>query len=184
VAGRSRPRGKVVAYEVPSGRKLWEQNVVYPSKLQFSPSGDSILCTRNQRSVLRLDVRTGNILETINGTRQYAEELNGDVLSVPANEKSPICLLGRSHTFNLYKPSRWVLAAKFSPYAVCLSEANGPVRCISRVDGKLQWAFDPGAKSHVVNLHYSSGLDAFFGIVFNFENGASRTLIRFGLLAG
>jgi WD40 repeat protein len=184
VTGLSRNHGKVAAYQVPSGRKLWERNLTYPSKLKFGPSGDSILCTINQRSVLRLDVQTGDIFETIEGTRQYLEDLNGDVLTVPANKEEPICLIREGRAFNLYKPSRWVLDAQFSPCSVCLSEANGPVRCVSRVDGKLQWTFDPGATSHVVGLHYSPGIDAFFGVLFNFENGVSRTLIQFDPTSG
>jgi WD40 repeat protein len=184
VAGLSRPRGKVAAYEVPSGRKLWDLNLPYPTKLQFSPSGDSILCTTNQQSVLRLDAQRGNILETKNGTRRYIEDLSGDVLRVPANEADSICLIRGGHTFNLYKPSRWVLDATFSPDSVCISEANGPVRCLGRVDGKLQWAFEPPTKSHVVALHYSPGIDAFFGVSFNFEDGASRALIRFHPASG
>lgn len=184
VAGLSRPRGRVAAYEVPSGKKLWEVNVSYPSKLQFNASGESILCTRNQRSVLRLDAQTGNVLATIDGARRYIEDVSGDVLSVPANEDDPIRLIRGSHSFTLYKPGRWVLDAKFSPQSVCLSEANGPVRCIGRFDGELQWMFDPGIKSHVVGLHYSPGVGAFFGVLFNFENGASRTLMRFHPASG
>jgi hypothetical protein len=38
VAGASTIDGEVAAYELPSGRKLWERQLVYPSSLQFHPS--------------------------------------------------------------------------------------------------------------------------------------------------
>lgn len=184
VAGLSTPRGRVAAYEVPSGKKLWEQRLVYPSWLRFDPSGKSVLCTRNRRSVLRIEINTGTIVETIDATMQYIEESDGDALSVPSKDKDPIRLTRSGRTFELFQPSFRVLDAKFSPSSVCLSEASGPVRCFSRLDGKSIWTFTPDAKAHVVKLHYSARMDAFFGVLGNFESRPFRTLIRFEPTSG
>src|SRR5215469_1292693 len=184
VAGLSTPRGRVTAYEVPSGKKLWEQRIVYPSLIRFDASGKSVLCTSNRRSVLRIEINTGTIVETIDATAQYIEESDGDALSVPSKDKDPIRLMGNGRTVELIQPSFWVLDAKFSPYSVCLSEASGPVRCFSRIDGKFIWTFNPGANAHVVKLHYSARMDAFFGVLGNFENRPFRTLIRFEPIGG
>ncbi len=184
IVGLSNPRGRVAAYEVSSGKKLWEQRFVHPSWLRFDASGKSIFCTRNQRSVLRIKVDTGAIVETIDATTQYIEQSDGDILSVPSRDKDPIRLVRRGRIYELCQPSFWVLDAKFSPSSVCLSEASGPVRCFSRLDGKCLWTFTPGAKAHVVKLHHSAGMDAFFGVLGNFESRPFRTLIRFEPTSG
>jgi hypothetical protein len=95
------------------------------------------------------------------------------------------------HASTIEKPNIAVLDAQFSPHSVCFSEAGGylsgvggPVRCISRVDGSLQWMFKPGADSHVVRLHYSPNLETFFGILCNFGKAGSRSLVRFNTNSG
>jgi WD40 repeat protein len=40
--------GKIAAYEVPSGKKLWEQKLIFPRLLRFDPSGESILGAKVQ----------------------------------------------------------------------------------------------------------------------------------------
>jgi hypothetical protein len=185
VTGLSTEHGKIAAYEVPSGRKIWEQRLVYPRSLRFHPSGESILCTINNQSVLRLEVYTGNIVEVMDGTEEYIEEPSGDALRVPLQGASnPIRIVGKNSTFNIDRLSLAMLAARFSPQSVCLSEANGIVRCFSRVDGNLQWAFEPGAGSHLLRLHYSQKTNSFFGILWNFEKGGPRSLLRFDARSG
>ena len=65
-----------------------------------------------------------------------------------------------------------------------MSRVGGPVRCVKRVDGSLQWMFGPGADSHVVRLHYSPNVGAFFEILWNFGNGGSTNLVRFDAICG
>lgn len=192
VVGSSKDRGNVAAYEVPSGRVLWEQRLPYPSSLRFDASGRSVFCTRKQSSVLRLDIDTGSILDVFEQTRQFFEGPSGDALSVPVEQgKDPIRLIRMDHTSNIERPGIAVLDAQFSPHSVCFSEAGrylsgagGPVRCISRVDGSLQWMFEPGADNHVVRLHYSPNVDAFFGILVNFGKACCRSLVRFDAIYG
>src|SRR5579862_2302523 len=86
VVGLSTPTGKVAAYEIPSGRKLWEQRIVYPSLIRFDACGESILCTKNRKSVLRIEINTGTIVESIDATVQYIEISDGDALSVPSKD--------------------------------------------------------------------------------------------------
>lgn len=188
VAGLSKARGKVVAYEVPSGKKLWERKLIHPNLLRFHTSGESVFCTvNNNRSVVRLDRRTGMTLEILEGIEQYIEGPYGDALSVPALKKSnPFCLLGRGGNFNISKVSFALLDAQFLPRSVCLSEACGPVRCISCIDGSLEWMFEPGIDKHVLRLHYSAGMDTLFGILTNLNKKGigSRSLVRFEVKGG
>ncbi len=61
VTGLSGAHGAVAAYEVPSGKKLWDRKrLVYPSYLEFDSTGRSIFCTVNdRRRLLRLEVGSG-----------------------------------------------------------------------------------------------------------------------------
>jgi WD40 repeat protein len=185
VAGASTIDGEVAAYELPSGRKLWERQLVYPSSLQFHPSGHSILCTSNHRSIFCLDITTGDTLEVIEGVRRYIDGPSGDALSIPVKEgNNGFHLIGGGHDFNISRLGFAVLDAEFSPHFVCLSEARGPVRCIDRIDGKLKWMFDTGTDNHVLRLHYSPRMDAFFGIQRDFKEEGSRHLLRFDATTG
>jgi WD40 repeat protein len=185
VAGASTGHGEVVAYEVPSGKRLWERNLVFPSSLLFHLSGQSIFCTDNQRSVIRLDIRTGNTIEVIDGIRRYIQGPSGDALSIPVNNGSnAFHFIARGHSFDISRLGFALLDAQFSPHFVCLSEARGPVRCIGRVDGRLRWTFDPGTEKQVLKLHYSPRRDAFFGILRDLKEGGSRQLMRFDATSG
>lgn len=192
VAGSSKDRGCVAAYEVPSGRKIWEQRLRYPSSLRFGAGGQSVFCTRNRDSVVCLDLGTGTILNVIERSKQFVEGPSGSALSIPVEQgNDPIRLIQENHTFMIERPSIAVLDVQFSPHSVCICEAGGyssgqggPVRCISGLDGSLQWKFEPGAGIHVVRLHYSPTVDAFFGILCNFEKARDRSLVRFDAICG
>ncbi len=186
VAGVSGRGGKVAAYEVPGGKKLWERKVVYGSSLRFHPSGLSILCSVNWRSVVRLDVRTGETLEIAKGIEcLYLSALSGDELRVPTEGRSDLLILmSAEQTFRINPLGSSVLDAAFSASSVCVAEARGPVRCFSSVDGSLQWIFETGLESHVQRLHYNSKMNAFFGSLFNFEKGGGRTILRMDASSG
>ena len=186
VVGRSTTSGKVAAYSVPDGKKLWEQKLIYPSRLKFTPSGDSILCSTNHRSTVRLDSQIGAVLERRIGVKELIEGPYGDSLAIPAREDKTIRLLAHAGSFDISKISFAVLDAKFSPDSVCMTEAGGPVRCFSVSNGRLQWIFDPTKGEHVLNIHYSPAHKAFFGVLKDCERKgpSSRHLLRFDVLSG
>jgi WD40 repeat protein len=187
VTGLSVARGAVAAYEVPSGKKLWDRKrLVYPSMLEFDSTGQSIFCTVNDcRSLLRLEVGSGTTLERIKGISRYIEGPYGASLTVPSRKsKKPYRLTAGDHSFDVRALSFALLDVTFSPHSVCLTEAGGPVRCISCDDGKLQWTFHPGTDSHVLSVHYSPRLDAFFGVLRHLNNKHNRRLLRFDVTTG
>lgn len=182
VAGGS-TGGAVAAYELPGGRKLWERQLVCPSSLRFDPSGRTVLCTTDSRSVLRLDADTGNTLEVIAGVRRYVEGAFGKTLSILSRGGNNLLHLSeKGHGFDIPMLGFALLDAQFSPDFVCVSEARGPVRCIRVVDAKLQWMFDPGVENHVVRLHYVPRMDVFYGILRGLSEEGSTHLVRFDAL--
>lgn len=88
VAGLSTNHGKVAAYEVPSGKPLWERKFAYPSLLRFEPSGESVLCSSADRVNFRLDAQTAAIIRKIEGVSHFFEGPYGDVLNVPARKRN------------------------------------------------------------------------------------------------
>ncbi len=185
VAGLSTAHGKVAAYDVRSGGVVWERRIVYPSMLRFHPSGKTILCSSADRSAIRLDVPTGSTVEVIKGSGQYIEGPYGEVLNVPArNGNEPFHLIGKGHSFEIERLSFALLDAQFSPDSLCIAEAVGPVRCINSSDGKERWRFDSGPDSQVVSLHYSAGMNCFFGILRRLTKGGSGHLVRFAARSG
>jgi hypothetical protein len=212
VTGLSRRAGVLAAYEIPSGRKLWErERLIYPRYLGFDSTGKSILCTVNEgRSVLRLEPGSGGTIEEIKGCSRYidgsytgalrvpaAKKLRFHVLqvydashrverlSVPVEEKKrPYRLTAGNHSFEISAFGIALLDATFSPHSVCLSESRGSVRCVSCVDGKQQWTFDPGAESNVPHVHFAPRLNAFFGVLRHLNNKHNRRLLRFDVTSG
>lgn len=196
VAGVSSRAGVLAAYEIPSGKQVWQRKrLVYPSYLQFDSTGQSILCPVNEgRSVLRLEAGSGETIEQIKGSSRYIDGPHGGALHAPAEknprftaddeEKRPYRLTAGNHSFEISALGIALLDATFSPNSVCLSESRGPVRCVRCADGKLQWTFDPGAESHVLRVHYSPHLNAFFGVLRNFYNKHNHRLLRFDVTSG
>jgi WD40 repeat protein len=186
-AGFSTASGRVAAYDAQTGSQLWEQKVIYPRRMRFSPSGESILCTSDNRSIVRFDVHTGSTLEVIEGIEQHIEGPYGAGLVVPARERgNPFRLSSNGQIFSVSRLGFALSDAKFSPRSVCLTEAKGAVRCISCLDGSLEWAFDPGVDSQVLRLHYSSGTDTFWGVLQELDEKGpgSRYLVKFDSKTG
>lgn len=186
VAGLSNPKGRVIAYEVPSGNKLWERSLTYPSSLRFDSCGEHILCTTNHRSVVRLEASTGATIEVFEKTEKYVEDSDGRTLKYPTLKGKPVLVSTKDSSFDIGCLGFGLLDAKFLPDSVCMSEANGPVRCISCVTGRLEWTFDPGVRSHVLRLHYSPRLGALWGVLANFmeKRLGSRQLVQFDITGG
>jgi WD40 repeat protein len=177
LAGLSRRRGKLAAYQLPAAELIWQRTLSYPSSLRLHPSGKSLLCSSND-ATLHLDIQTGNTLEVFDGMRHYIAGPYGHHLEVPANGAS-FRLRSNARAVEIPKAGFALLDARFSPSTVCLAEARGPVRCISYADGQQRWKFDPGADSQVLLLHYSPTREAFFGIQRDLTSTSSRYLLRF-----
>jgi hypothetical protein len=188
VTGLSGASGVVAAYEVPSGKKLWQRKSLnYPSLLQFDSTGQSIFCTVNdRRSLLRLEVGSGTTLEEIKGISRRIEGPYGATLIVPSRKsKNPYLLTAGKQTFDIGPAGFTLHYATFSPHSVCLSEPRVPIRCISCENGNLQWTFDPSADSGAVIQHYSPKLNAFFGVLINRKTRRIPTrLVRFDVTSG
>jgi hypothetical protein len=182
-------QGKVAAYEVPSGRLLWEhRGLTYPTRLRFSESGEYIWCSigrRSSRAVKRLRVTDGFVLQVIEATKECVEGQYGrDLIVFGDNEQGTFSLVGGGAEFQIPRTTFALLDASFAPDCVCLTESGGPVRCINYSDGTESWRFDPGEDSHVLALHYSSKRALFYGVLRHLKKGGNRSVLDYNPITG
>ncbi len=69
-----------------------------------------------------------------------------------------------------------VLDAAFSPDAVLLSEAGGPVTCLDR-EGRSKWSWGPPVGSHALCVSWSAAGGFWVGVTWPYEQGGPKTLM-------
>lgn len=134
--------------------------------------------------MFRLDSFTGATLEIIHEASRYIDGPFGGVLQVAA-KGTHLRISNSGDSFDIPRLGFSLVDAQFSPSSICLSEARGPVRCISLSGrGELQWNFEPEPDGQVLRLYYSQLFGDFFGVLQHFNNPGSRWLIRFDAANG
>ena len=76
-----------------------------------------------------------------------------------------------------------ILDATFSPDALCLSEAAGPVRCLDLGTAKERWRYIPPSGNHVLGLSYQAD-QSFYGVQWAYEHGGPVMLLQFSQSTG
>lgn len=182
VAGRSgRRSGVVVSYDGPGGAILWRRDrLAFPAGLQFSPSGSHVYYTSDNRSVHKVDAEAGQT-SVIRGTCNYFEGPYGFDLIIPSSASAPyvVSTTDASEKFTVSRLSFAVLGTAFSPDCVFLTESGGSVRCVDCVQRNERWRFDPPDGSHVLSLHWSKLEQSAYGVLWHYERGLFRYLVRF-----
>ena len=93
----------------------------------------------------------------------------------------PIRLLKGNDVCWTAKPETFaVLSACFGVETCLISEAGGPVRCLSVKDGAEVWRYDAPPDSHVLKVEYISEHNSYYGVEWPYGEGGPCTLIRFG----
>jgi len=183
VAGNSAKNGTIAAYEVLSGKEAWKRNGIrYPTHLRFGPSGHQISCTIDNRVVELLDTKTGSTNRVLKGVRRYFEGQSGQTLAVPSSSSAYLLRTGATAPvaeFQIERLTFAVLDAAFGPDCLYLTESTGPLRCIDCATGSERWRFNPPAGSHVLRLHYNADDQMTYGVLWHYEKGAFRYLVRF-----
>lgn len=185
VAAKSTGLGIIAGYNALTGELLWEhRRIGYPSRICFDATGDRLWCTVNRKSIEFLDPKTGSTVDRIYGVSEYAEGPDAWRLTVPAKERgSAMTLRSQDSQFDIEKLTFALLDLSFAADCVCLTEAGGPVRCISFADGEERWRFFPKG-SHIVQLCYSANLNVFFGISSSSKEARRKQLLQFDAESG
>ena len=173
---RAGPNGGVVCYEARSGRIVWQRaDLRGVQGVRFSAMDDTIWCEIADRPVQSLDAHSGltlGSLRTIQDvydslfTAHQLRERRGDLILIQDSFKRRVPRL----TFA-------ILDATFSPDALCLSDAGGPVRCLDLGTAEEKWRYAPQAGCHVLGLSYQAD-QSFYGVEWPYGRGGPKTLLR------
>ena len=186
--GISSGRGTIASYEGPDGVMVWQRGrISYPARLRFSPSGHHISCTIDNRKVELIDAKTGVTNVVHDGVRNYFEGDFGQRLIVPTSGAGYVLRADAELSENEFRIDKLTFApldAAFGPDRLYLTESGGPVRCIDCLTGEERWRFDPPPESHILRLHYSPEDDFTYGVLWHYEKGLFRYLLRFDRVDG
>jgi hypothetical protein len=179
VAGLSARRGSITAHAIPTGTVSWRRDKVAECGFfDLDRSGSVLSFARGRTTIERADAHSGATIDVLPQTCRY--------LSGPAHytllddpSQSTYVIAQREHTVSVPKLSFALLGAAFSSRTACITESGGPVRCVDCTTGAELWRYTPPTDSHILDLHYNA-LDRFFyGVLWHYERGEFRFLVRF-----
>ena len=181
---RAGQNGGVVCYETGSGRKIWHRaDLRRVQGVRFSAANEAIWCEVEGKPVLSLDINTGLTLGSLRTVCDvFDSPFTQHVLQEPLGRDKDLAIVG-STTLLVSRSTFAILDATFSPDALCLSEAGGPVRCLNLETGKERWRYQPPAGNHVLRLSYQAD-QSFYGMQWAYERGGPKLLLRFSQSTG
>ncbi len=181
---RAGQNGGVVCYETRSGRKIWHRSDLRRVQgVKFSAANEAIWCEVEGQPVLSLDINTGLTLGSMRTICDvFDSPFTQHMLQEPRGRDRDLTIVG-SKTLLVPRSTFAILDATFSPDALCLSEANGPVRCLNLETGKERWRYQPPAGNHVLRLSYQAD-QSFYGVQWAYEGGGPKLLLRFSQSTG
>ncbi len=178
VTGISARNGSIASYKLPNGESMWlRDRMSYPADLRFGQSGQCVSFTLKGRRVERVDPRTGVTVEVLQNTRDYMESSNEYALAAPLSGSN--YLLRTEHEIPIPKLTFAILDVAFGADSLCITESGGPVRCIDYLTGTEHWRYTPPDGSHALSLYYNRRDGFFYGVVWHYEKGHFRYLVRF-----
>jgi len=168
--------GGVACYDAVTGNLLWQRSDIrHTQAVRFSPSGDHVWCSQSEGPLQQLNAATGETTQKFRGVSGIAvSPYEADHLF----QKSTGFLVQTARQFVIPRESFALLDAAFSPNAVCISEATGPVRCIDSNTAQERWRYLPPPGCHVIRLVYRPPDDHFYGVEMGYREGASHRLLR------
>ena len=179
VAGLSAKRGTVIAYKSPDGAIMWCRDEIEEGGfLSFDRDGRYVSFSLGRReTVERVDAHSGVTVEMLAQTGRYFDGPNEYALL--ASSRGPnYVIVQHDHKVSVPKLTFGLLDVAFTSRSVCISESTGPVRCVDYRTGVEFWRYTPPGGSHALKLHYNS-LDGFlYGVVWHYEKGQFRYLVR------
>ena len=177
-------KGGVACYEARSGRKVWHRaDLRRVQGVRFSATGETIWCRIEGGPIQSLDAHTGLTLGSLRKIRKVFDSPYTTHLLHVLQERAEDYVIVGSRKLRVPRLAFAILAATFSPDALCLSEANGPVRCLDLATAKERWRYVPTSGNHVLGLSYQA--DQFlYGVQWAYERGGPVMLLQLSQSTG
>jgi hypothetical protein len=170
-------RGGVACYDVSSGGIIWHRtDIRHTQRVRFSREGNSVWCGLDDGPLLRLRARSGETAEEMLEVDDIRDSPYSNNVWMDCGIRGFV--VEGSSKFHLGRSTPHTMDAVFSPDALCLSEAGGPVRCFFARTGKELWRFVPTEGTHVVRLCYRDADRCFYGVQLYCDSNR-RFLVRF-----
>ena len=181
IAGLSRRRGSIASHATPLGAVLWSRDSVEEcSFFDFDSSGNVVSFSLGRRSMVeRADAHSGTTVHVLQDTGRYFAGRKDDQALLTGRSRRDYLIIQGDNKVSIPKLTFAILGVAFSPRTACITESGGPVRCVECESGKELWRHTPPNDSHILDLHYNA-LDGFFyGVVWHYQRGEFRYLVRF-----
>jgi WD40 repeat protein len=173
-------RDGVAGYNAENGKLLWRRRDLKKTQyLTSSPRADHIYAGFESGPGCVLDSRTGETLSRHPGVRRFVESAHEPLIFLDGARPTVSSADSLIGLFAVERSSFAFLSAAFAPSQIAVSEAGGDVRCFELRDGCSVWTFKPRSGLHCLALTYSKDDDAFFGILWPYEIGGDKELVRF-----
>lgn len=177
VAAAAYNRHGLAAYDAETGAPAWTRpDVRQLQRIGFSPDGRHLFAGSDARPCLVLDARTGETVDSLRGVRAvYASPL--DALRLLDGKHPEVRTIEGERRFTIPRESFGTLAVAFSPAAVCISEAAGPVRCLDLASGGEVWRYVPPSGRHVVAMAHRPADGRFAAFEWAYSGGGGASLV-------
>lgn len=174
-------RGGVACYDATTGSVLWHRTDIRQTRrVRFAPSGEVVWCGVDEDGcVHELSAASGATLQRYRGLEDVIPSAYSKHLLLCAGE----LVVTGGKEFCIPRLTFGLLDAVFSPDAVCVSEAGGPVRCFDCFTGEERWRYDPLGSMHVLTMAHRIADGHFYGVEWG-TSGTSRILVRFSDVTG
>jgi hypothetical protein len=174
-------REGIAGYDVEHGTLLWQRRDLKRAQyITCSPRSDVTYVGFESGPACVLDSRTGATLSSHRGVRRLIESPHDKIVLKDGARPHVSSADFRDNLFHIKRTTFAILSAAFSTRHIVISEVGGPVRCFALNGGHTAWTFEPRAGVHCLDLMYSANEDAFFGVLWPFESGGEKELVRFG----
>jgi outer membrane protein assembly factor BamB len=178
--GRS---GGVACYETATGKQMWHRlDLRHIQRVRSSSTSGAFWCIPDSGRTRLLDSADGKELDFIVGLRDLFDSDYSKDLLLEKSKGDYILKNGKPR--NIPRLTSAILDATFGTQSVAISESGGPVRCIDSSTGKELWMFLPQKDSHVLNLWFRNADRNFYGVVWNYQRGGFRQLVKFDAESG
>jgi WD40 repeat protein len=173
----------VSVFDAWSGRVVWTRKDLQGIQiLTWSRDGSRLYCGLEVDILHEIDLATGKTLEKLTNVRTRVDSpfdnaflLDGKRLKV--HSTSGLSFLPRRETF-------CVLDAVFGPNVLAISESGGSIRVFSLESGVEVARYKPPSGVHALQLGYVAGSGDYFALLWSYQDGGSKSLVRLDISDG
>ncbi len=171
----------VACYSVPDGKMQWQRkDLKKVQSIRISPDGRRVFCCFDEGPCQVLNYKDGSTLEKLRGVRDVEFDPYNSYLLMDKSNPEIFTVNGEKQC-TLPRDGFAILDIAFSPSVVAISESANNVRFFDIPNPKNSLTYIPPKSYHVLNLTYNDEAEDFFGVLWDYETGTKKTLIKFNV---